>query len=117
MSRNWLPFLLLLSLCLSAGRSFGAECQAIQLQRYEGLDHSCRLFRRVTRNGTVFYERLDKNRKVKAIEALDCSKAVLEEGVLEYHLHVIDGRAYCWRHIQDHGRKYAERDSRTVQQE
>ena len=85
---RWLVILLLTACAL-------AECQPIEVHRGEGVDWNCRLFRRVTRDGKTYIERLRPDRTVIASELVDCSKAVDEYGTLEYHLHVIVGSIYC----------------------
>ncbi len=101
---RWLA-ILLLSACAVA------ECQPVTLQKGEGVDWNCRLFRRVTRNGVLYIERLRPDRTVIALEAVDCSRAVPEDGVLLYHTHVIVGEVYCGP-TPDHGRKHHAIDSK-----
>lgn len=85
---------LLVSLMFTTGIA-RSECQPVTLQKHEGVDWNCRLFRRTTYDGVTRFERLDKNRRVVAIENVDCGSAVIEEGQRYYYLHIISGRAWC----------------------
>lgn len=91
------------------------ECQPVTLRRGEGVDWNCRLFRRVTRNGQLYIERLRPDRTVISIEAVDCSKAVLVEGGwMEVPMHIITGSVYCYtaprRKHEVHGGKPRENE-------
>lgn len=92
-----------IALLLLAG-ILAAECPPVSLRRDEGLDASCHLFRRTTRNGQLYLERLNREHIATATEAVDCTKAIVEEGCLEYHAHIITARVYCGP-APNHGRK------------
>lgn len=87
---RWLALLLLVGACF-------AECQPVVLQRGEGLDWNCHLFRRIYRDGHLYIERLRPDRTVIASELVDCAKAVYnpDGGWLEVPLHIIAGSVYC----------------------
>ena len=96
------------------------ECSPIKLNRGEGIDWNCRLFRRVYRDGHLYIERLRPDRTVLAVEAVDCSKAVLVEGGwMEVPMHIIEGNIWCYtpaRRKHDRAKHSIEAGSKTSAQ-
>ncbi len=73
--------------------AYAGECPARQLKPGEALDHECRLFRVVKVNGERWIELPEGN--PRRTEKIDCSKAVVEEGVRIYHARSVAADFYC----------------------
>jgi len=91
--RTFIAWLFILFWALVVAFARAGECPARRLKPGEALDHECRLFRVVKVGRERWIELPEGNPRL--IEKIDCSKAVLEEGVLIYHARSVAADFYC----------------------
>jgi len=83
-----------------------AECEPVKLEKWQFLDHNCKLFTHTWENGTHYIVK-KKGDKIVAREAIDCKRAVLmQDGTWEYQSHLASAEFYCPYRLKD---KYAKR--------